>query len=225
MNDGGKMVYLEVSYAQKDEAKLFGARWDLRRKLWYFPGEVLPKELEQFQPPTEGKELLARIILDIPYTYRDVAVRAGARWDSDNKVYFFDKRPGQKLPIELVGFEPREFSWEEKIQRELNGQSLASFPPEKKITLKRHQLEAVGQMLLAYQEGYPGFLLADDIGLGKTFAAWAGILKILESSEEKRKILIVCPLGVVANWRSSIRWMGINQWVEEVVILNYDRLG
>jgi ERCC4-related helicase len=91
--------------------------------------------------------------------------------------------------------------------------------------LKPHQLEAVTEMFLAYQEGYPGFLLADDVGLGKTFAAWASILKILESSEEKRKILIVCPLGVVANWRSSIQWMGTNRWVEEVVILNYDRLG
>jgi hypothetical protein len=48
------MVYLEVSYAQKDEAKLFGARWELRKKRWFFPGEVLPKELEQFRPATEG---------------------------------------------------------------------------------------------------------------------------------------------------------------------------
>ena len=49
--------------------------------------------------------------------------------------------------------------------------------------------------------------------------------EILESSQEKWKILIVCPLGVVANWRSSIQWMGTNRWVKEVVILNYERLG
>ena len=54
------MVYLEVSYAQKDEAKLFGARWDLRKKLWYFPGEVLPEELEQFRPATEGNGPFAK---------------------------------------------------------------------------------------------------------------------------------------------------------------------
>jgi SNF2 family DNA or RNA helicase len=53
------------------------------------------------------------------------------------------------------------------------------------------RIEAVAEIFLAYKEGYPGFLLADDVGLGKTFAAWASILKILESSEEKRKILIV----------------------------------
>jgi Domain of unknown function (DUF5710)/SNF2-related domain len=219
------MVYLEVSYTQKDEAKLFGARWDLRKKLWYYPGEILPKELEQFRPATQGNELVGKIILDIPFTYRDIAAKAGARWDSENKVFFFDKKQGQELPIELVGFEPKEFSWEEKIQRELNGQSFTSVPPQKEITLKPHQLEAVTEIFRAFKEGYPGFLLADDVGLGKTFAAWAGILKILESWQQKKRILIVCPLGVVANWRSSIGWMGTNRWVEEVVILNYDRLG
>src|ERR1700722_4883747 len=219
------MVYLEVSYAQKDQAKLFGARWDLKKKLWYFPGEVLPEELEQFRPAGQENGPLEKIILDIPFGYRDIAAKAGARWDSENKVYFFDRIPGQELPVELVGFEPKEFSWEEKIRRELNGLSFTSVPPQKKITLQPHQLDAVREIFLAYQEGYPGFLLADDVGLGKTFAAWASVLKILESSKVKRKILIVCPLGVVANWRSSIGWMGTNQWVEEVVILNYDRLG
>jgi SNF2 family DNA or RNA helicase len=219
------MVYLEVSYAQKDQAKLFGARWDLKKKLWYFPGEILPEELEQFRPAGQENGPLEKIILDIPFGYRDIAAKAGARWDSENKVYFFDRIPGQELPVELVGFEPKEFSWEEKIRRELNGLSFTSVAPQKKITLQPHQLDAVREIFLAYQEGYPGFLLADDVGLGKTFAAWASVLKILESSKEKRKILIVCPLGVVANWRSSIGWMGTNQWVEEVVILNYDRLG
>ncbi len=219
------MVDLEVPYAQKDVAKLFGARWDSKKKLWYFPGEVLPRELEQFRLTTTAREPSEKLVLDIPFACRDVAARAGARWDSDYKAYFFDRKPGEELPVELVGFEPKEFSWEEKIQREVSGQSFTIVPPQKEIILKPHQLEAVTEIFLAYQEGYPGFLLADDVGLGKTFAAWASILKILESSREERKILIVCPLGVVTNWRSSIQWMGTNCWVQEVVILNYDRLG
>jgi hypothetical protein len=44
------MIYLEITYAQKDEAKPFGVRWDPKEKLWYFPGDVLPKELERFRP-------------------------------------------------------------------------------------------------------------------------------------------------------------------------------
>jgi hypothetical protein len=219
------MVYLEVPYAQKDEAKLFGARWDLRKKLWYFPGEVLPGELEQFRPSAEAKESSEKSVLDIPFAYREIATKAGARWDSENKIYYFEMGPGRALPVELIGFEPKTFSWEEKIQRQMSGLPFGSFPPQKQIRLKPHQLEAVTEIFLAYQEGYPGFLLADDVGLGKTFAAWASILKILERSQEKKKVLIVCPLGVVTHWRSSIQWMGTNQWVEEVVILNYDRLG
>ena len=218
------MIYLEIAYAQKNEAKPFGVRWDPKEKLWYFPGDVLPEELERFRPAKAREGPVEKIILDIPFSYRDIAAKAGARWDSQNKAYLFEKPSGQALPLELDGFEPKQFSWEEKIQRELNGGTFANVPAQKIITLKPHQLVAVKEIFSAYKSGYPGFLLADDVGLGKTFAAWASILEILESSKEKRKILIVCPLGVVANWRSSIQWMGTNRWVEEVVILNYERL-
>ena len=67
------------------------------------------------------REPVEKIILDIPFSYRDIAARAGARWDSEIKAYLFEKRSGQALPLELEGFEPKQFSWEEKIQRELNG--------------------------------------------------------------------------------------------------------
>jgi Domain of unknown function (DUF5710)/SNF2-related domain len=220
-----RMIYLEITYAQKDEAKPFGARWDRKEKLWYFPGDVLPMELEHFRPANAPQGAVEKIILDIPFSNRDIAARAGVRWDSEIKACFFERRPGQALPVELEGFEPKRFSWEEKIQRELNGGAFSTVPGEKSITLRPHQLGAVEAIFSAYKNGYPGFLLADDVGLGKTFAAWAGILKIVESSHEKWKILIVCPLGVVANWRSSIQWMGTNRGVDEVVILNYERLG
>jgi len=36
------MIYLEITYFQKDEAKPFGVRWDPKEKLWYFPGDVPP---------------------------------------------------------------------------------------------------------------------------------------------------------------------------------------
>jgi Domain of unknown function (DUF5710) len=49
--------YLEITYAQKDEAKPFGVRWDPKEKLWYFPGDVLPEELERFRPANAPKSL------------------------------------------------------------------------------------------------------------------------------------------------------------------------
>ena len=100
------MIYLEIAYAQKDEAKPVGIRWDPKEKLWYFPGDVLPRELERFRPANAPKGPVEKIILDIPFSYRDIAAKAGARWDSEIKAYFFEKRPGQVLPLELEGFEP-----------------------------------------------------------------------------------------------------------------------
>jgi Domain of unknown function (DUF5710) len=59
--------YLEITYAQKDEAKPFGVRWDPKEKLWYFPGDVLPKELERFRPANAPKGPVEKIVLDIPF--------------------------------------------------------------------------------------------------------------------------------------------------------------
>jgi len=33
-------IYLDVPYAQKDEAKSLGARWDPSTKKWYAPGNL-----------------------------------------------------------------------------------------------------------------------------------------------------------------------------------------
>jgi hypothetical protein len=65
------------------------------------------------------------IYLEIAY-----AQKAGARWNSEIKAYFFEKRSGQALPLELEGFEPKQFSWEEKIQRELNGGAFPIVPAQ-----------------------------------------------------------------------------------------------
>ena len=152
------MIYLQIAYAQKEEAKPFGVRWDPKEKLWYFPGEILPKELERFRPAKPSQGPIEKIILDIPFSYRETAAKSGARWDSENKTYFFEKRPGQELPLELHGFEPKQFSWEEKIQRELDGEAFTSVPAQKTITLKPHQNAAVEEIFSAYKNGYPGFL-------------------------------------------------------------------
>jgi hypothetical protein len=71
------MIYLEIAYAQKDEAKPFGVRWDPKAKLWYFQGDVSPRELERFRPASAPKGPAEKIILDNPFSYRDIAARAG----------------------------------------------------------------------------------------------------------------------------------------------------
>jgi hypothetical protein len=53
------------------------------------------------------------------------------------------------LPLELEGFEPKQFSWEEKIQRELNGEAFPVVPAQKSITLRPHQLVSVEEIFSA----------------------------------------------------------------------------
>ncbi len=47
-------------------------------------------------------------------------------------------------------------------------------------------------------------LLADEMGLGKTIQAVAA-LRILAARREIERVLIVCPVGLIAQWRRQIR--------------------
>jgi len=41
---------LKVAFAEKDEAKKLGARWDAARKLWYIDGHLDASLFEKWQP-------------------------------------------------------------------------------------------------------------------------------------------------------------------------------
>lgn len=47
------ITYLEVPYAEKDEAKLLGARWDPQQKKWYVPREIELTEFGRWLPENE----------------------------------------------------------------------------------------------------------------------------------------------------------------------------
>jgi len=162
-------------------------------------------------------------VLDVPFAMRAVATAAGARWDAEKSVMLWR---GDVLPEALRPFSPATYSWEAHVQREMRGDappSLAraerSSPAAPAITLRPHQSEAVSAILAASAAGRPGYLLADDVGLGKTITAWEAILRMPRA----RTVLVVCPLAVVAHWRRTIEAMGDGG--KDVVVLNYDRLG
>lgn len=90
--------YLDVPYAEKDEAKELGAKWDRRKGQWYAPDaedmakfqkwmdpakEVLPQEKKEQQPSRQPREYLA-----VPYAERFSAKKAGALWDSIAKSWY-----------------------------------------------------------------------------------------------------------------------------------------
>ena len=156
-------------------------------------------------------------VLDVPFAMRAVAAASGARWDADRSVFVYG---GDALPTALTPFRPAPYSWEARVQRELDGR------PEPRsrggagsITLRAHQADAVTAILAAHAARRPGFLLADDVGLGKTITAWEAIRRMPEA----QTVLIVCPLAVVAHWRRTIEAMG--DAGKDIVLLNYERLG
>ena len=156
-------------------------------------------------------------MLDVSFTMRGVAAANGARWDADHGVFLWR---GQELPEPLVPFRAAPFSWEQRVEHDINDDApQPSTPPSGTIVLRPHQEAAVRSITTARQAGLPGFLLADDVGLGKTITAWEAILR----DSSVHSVLIVCPLSVVAHWRRTVQSMGDGG--KEVVIINYDRLG
>lgn len=162
-------------------------------------------------------------VLDVPFAMRGVASANGARWEQDHQVFVFR---GETLPDGLAPFRPAAYSWEAHVQHELDEE--AGLAPIRRpqtsaqtIAPRPHQAEAVAAIVAAHRAGRPGFLLADDVGLGKTIAAWEAIRLLPEA--KARTVLVVCPLAVVAHWRRTIEAMG--DMGKSVVLLNYDRLG
>jgi len=148
---------------------------------------------------------------------RAVAAASQARWDATHGVYLYE---GRALPAALAPFRALPYSWEMHVQRELAGApAAAAAPPTGAIELRPHQRDAVAAIAAARAAGLPGFLLADDVGLGKTITAWAAI----RAMREVTSVLIVCPLAVIAHWRRTIAAMG--DAGKQIVVLNYDRLG
>jgi superfamily II DNA or RNA helicase len=157
-------------------------------------------------------------VLDVPFAMRAVATAGGARWEGEKNVFVYR---GDTLPASLSPFRPAPYSWEARVQREFDGDAARPAPskPTADITLRAHQSDAVKDILEAHRAKRPGFLLADDVGLGKTITAWEAIRKMAAC----RTVLIVCPLAVIAHWRRTIESMG--DGARDIVLLNYDRLG
>lgn len=156
-------------------------------------------------------------VLDVPFAMRGVATAGGARWDAEHNVFLYR---GDSLPPSLLPFLPAPYSWEAHVQRELDGdEARRPSKPAADITLRPHQTDAVRAILASHAAQRPGFLLADDVGLGKTITAWEAIRRM----EASRSVLIVCPLAVIAHWRRTIEGMG--DAGKDIVLLNYERLG
>lgn len=217
-----------VPFEEKDEFKtacrVAGqcALWLPELKRWAVDTKKIPPELAKWAPKSAAKPRYFVIACD--YTYYPFASKAGAKWDGKRKVAVYR---GSELPLELTGFQPLKFSFQERMERELNGEPPALLPQSKPLTLHKHQESAVSLISAAWKKKAPGFLLADSTGLGKTLAAWKAILAINETEKRPLKILVTGPLGAMPAWREAILWAGSGGWAgkgNEITLINYERL-
>lgn len=154
-------------------------------------------------------------LLDVPYEDRQTASWAKARWQKDLRTWVYLAPKGTPLPERLRPYAAPRHSWEAWREAELNGETPAA-SGSGDIVLHQHQVEAADVVETAWNAGRPGVLIADEVGLGKTFSALAGVNRIADP----KRVLILCPLSVVPHWRRSIDALGSHH---RFTVINYDR--
>lgn len=101
------------------------------------------------------------------------------------------------------------------------------------IPLFRYQKKGVQKIVNTFFSGKKGFLLADDMGIGKTIQA----ITVIKHFQYK-KVLIVCPASLKLNWQREIKkWVNFESYIvnssesneydiknNNMLIINYDIL-
>lgn len=159
--------------------------------------------------------------LNLPWGFSHPSVT----YHRDKKVHVFK---GKILPASLQPFASEDFSFARWVEDEANKHVL---PPEKgpvKFTPRAHQTVAAKAIANSYAKGWPGFLEADETGLGKTLSTLAGVCSIAHSEEygpsNRAKLLVVCPKGVIPTWVQTLRAYPFASAFLRVMVINYESL-
>ena len=96
--------YLDVPYADKDDAKAKGAWWDNQVRKWYVPDgvdtELFRKWFQGENPDYVEPEVVAeedRCYLDVDFAEREAVKKLGARWCPQKKKWWAMKEDKDKF--------------------------------------------------------------------------------------------------------------------------------
>lgn len=157
-------------------------------------------------------------VLNIPYELRNDFPQMGNYYNSEEKVIV---NKSKFINEALHPYFSEVFSLESFIEKKLNGfirSELTNKISDTQIFVPRdYQNEAEKAILLAIQKELRGFLLADEVGLGKTISSCL-VLK----QKQFKKILVVTTLSATPHWRNTL--VGFPFKDKEIVVINYDRL-
>lgn len=158
-------------------------------------------------------------VLDVPFDAREWAGRQGARWNAAHGVWTY---VGDHIPMMLEIFKCQPLSFEWHRQAQLNGGRHLEIPTRQEpfFDPRPHQKEAIDLISRAKSAKAPGFLLADEVGVGKTLSAWGFARDDVSISS----VLIITTASAQAHWRRSVLHAGWRSG-QAIMIINYDRLG
>lgn len=161
-------------------------------------------------------------VLDIPWNMRP---SSGVQYWKSYKALVYK---GAKLPKELADFRCEDYTYEKWVEDELNGIIDPVKPNPTIFKPKPHQVEAGEKILASFKSGDRGFLEADKTGVGKTLSTLHGVTLIAReqgfSIEDKAKLLIVCPKGVIPQWRNTLKSYPPATFLTRPLVINYERL-
>lgn len=157
-------------------------------------------------------------VIDLPFALRYSLALFGGSYNKEYKVSVVKR---DTLPEELLPFASKPYSYESWVEKEINGEYrpeiLAQVPKKDSMTPRDYQVFGYETIKKAISSGSHGFLLADEVGLGKT------ITSILALKDPKfERVLIVTTLAAVPHWRKTL----LNFYLpnKEIIVINYDRL-
>jgi hypothetical protein len=203
----------------------------------------------KYQKETNKRFFPTRAQCDYIISYYEVIPKVAKRW-VDLDPYFAKKIADEKLLIKIP-----EQIWVEKLLVEkeksyhvwgkiLEGETIHEFWLPKGALIKTHTIKNIvvdyskysNRPPLDHQKeaieklaGSKRFILADDMGLGKSLSAVVASLEV-----NKRRILVVCPATLKINWKREFEFF-TNKTISisdgktfsddsDIVIVNYDIL-
>lgn len=231
---------LTIPYNEKDAAKIVAkehgcALW-FNDGGWVLVGDAVPEPLLKYVRGTARLPAATKTttkssvkapatqtnytyVVDLPFMMREMASEIGAYFNPDHKVYLSKSEEKVKRVRQFMS---QPYSYEAWIEKNINDglvrkDLLDSFATETTITPRDYQQVAVNFIMDAYYDGLGGFLLADEVGLGKTISA-----ALTAQADDFKTILVVTTLSAIPHWRKTFLKFKFND--KEIIIINYDRL-
>jgi hypothetical protein len=213
-------------------------------KNWEFRGNEIPESLRQFviessivdeklivssknpfekvqaeQEKSTGLQYY-NYVIDIPFSIRERIAEYGGYYNSLFKTYVVR---AHTITPNLQPYLSHPFSYEAWIEKHLNNGQIrpeitSQYLVESVIKPRDYQQSAYDAVVDALKADLGGFLLADEVGLGKTISAG-----LVAQNKKFKNILVVTTLSAVAHWRKTFLKMAFND-SQSMLIINYDRL-